>query len=460
MSRILRKTSLCLVLAAAACGEQVVDFAGSPPTGVTAADTDAPVVLSTDPADGATAVATNRKVLAVFGEPMDPASITSTSMTLKQGATLVASAVGYGTNAAVLSPAVALAPSTTYTATITTAAKDVDGNALAAPKTWTFTTGAGPDSTPPTIVSTSPANNETGVNVNHKISATFSKPMDPLSFTSTVFTLAQGTQGIAGAVPLTTATSTATFVPKAPLAPNTVYIAKVTTGARDLAGNSLATDSSWTFTTSACSLAPVALLSAASFAVLSGSTVTSTGQTIVTGNLGVSPGNAITGFGPGKINGAVFTGVGSAAGQAEADLTTAYNDAAARSLCPVTVAGNLGGQTLGPGLYKSTSSLAISSGDLTLDATGDPDAVFLFQMASTLTTTAGRAVVLAGGAKAGNVFWQVATSATLGTTTSFVGTILADQAITLNTGATLEGRALARISAVTLDSNAVTVPAR
>jgi hypothetical protein len=119
------------------------------------------------------------------------------------------------------------------------------------------------------------------------------------------------------------------------------------------------------------------------------------------------------------------------------------------------VAGNLGGQTLTPGLYKSTSSLEISSGDLTLDAQGDANAVFIFQMASTLTTTAGRQVILSGGAKAANIVWQVGSSATLGTTSVMKGNILALASITLTTGAALEGRALARTGAVTLDSNAV-----
>jgi hypothetical protein len=177
----------------------------------------------------------------------------------------------------------------------------------------------------------------------------------------------------------------------------------------------------------------------------------------VTGDLGVSPGTAVTGFPPGTIVGAQHAGDPTAA-QGVADLTTAYNDAAGRTLCAVTVAGNIGGQTLTPGLYKSTSSLEISSGNLTLDAQGDANAVFIFQMASTLTTTSGRQVTLSGGAKSTNVFWQVGTSATLGTTSAFQGTIMADQAITLNTGATLNGRALARIAAVTLDSNTIVKP--
>jgi hypothetical protein len=202
---------------------------------------------------------------------------------------------------------------------------------------------------------------------------------------------------------------------------------------------------------------PVALGATRAFVVLAGSTVTSTGATALTGDLGVSPGTAVTGFPPGTLTGTKHAADLTSA-QAMADLTTAYNDAAGRTVAPITVAGNLGGRTLRPGLYKSTSSLEISSGDLRLDAQGDPNAVFIFQMASTLTTTSGRAVVLIGGARASNVFWQVGSSATLGTTSAFKGTIMADQSITLNTGASLNGRALARIGAVTLAGNTVVTP--
>ncbi len=191
--------------------------------------------------------------------------------------------------------------------------------------------------------------------------------------------------------------------------------------------------------------------------MLGGSTVTNGGPTTIAGDLGVSPGTAVTGFPPGVVVGAEHAGDPTAA-QGIVDLVTAYDDAKGRTLCPVTVSGNLGGLTLTPGLYLSTSSLEISSGDLTLDAQGDSNAVFIFQMASTLTTTVGRQVILTNGAEAGNVFWQVGSSATLGASSIFDGTIMADQTITLNSGATLNGRALAHIGAVNLASNSIVGP--
>src|SRR5207249_2231254 len=200
--------------------------------------------------------------------------------------------------------------------------------------------------------------------------------------------------------------------------------------------------------------APVALGAAGSFAVLAASTVTNTGATTVNGDLGLSPGTAVTGFPPGTVNGTIHAG-DPAAAQAQLDLTTAYNDAAGRTVGAILVAGNLGGQTLTPGLYTSTSSLEVSSGDLTLDAQGDANAVFIFQMGSTLTTTVGRQVILSGGARAANVFWQVGSSATLGTGSVFKGNILALASITVTTGAAVEGRLLARTAAVTLDSNVI-----
>lgn len=200
---------------------------------------------------------------------------------------------------------------------------------------------------------------------------------------------------------------------------------------------------------------PVALGSDATFAVLAATTVTTIPTTTINGDLGVSPGNTVTGS-P-IVNGTLHLGDPTAA-QAQLDLTTAYNDAAGRTVNAITVAGNLGGQTLAPGLYKSATSLEISSGDLTLDAGGDPNGVWIFQMGSTLITTVGRQVILSGGAQAANVFWQVGSSATVGGSSVFKGIILADQSITMNTSATLEGRALARNGAVALDANTITIP--
>jgi hypothetical protein len=324
-------------------------------------------------------------------------------------------------------------------------------------KDSTKITSPGLDTTAPTVSSTNPTNGATGVAV---ITASFDEAMTVSTLTTSTFSVAgPGGAAVSGTISYNSSTNTARFTPASALAASTLYTATITVGAKDAAGNALAVNKVWTFTTSpapSAQIAPV-LGSTSTFVILAGSTVTSTGATALTGDLGVSPGTAVTGFPPGTYTGAKHAGDATSA-QAMADLTVAYNNAAGRTLAPVTVAGNLGGLTLPPGLYKSTSSLAISSGDLTLDAQGDASAVFIFQMASTLTTTSGRAVILAGGAKAANVYWQVGSSATLGTTTVFKGTIMANQSVTLGTGATLNGRALARIGAVTLAGNAVVLP--
>jgi hypothetical protein len=424
-------------------------------------DCTAPMVNSTVPGDTSTDVAINQNIAATFSEPMDPLTLTKISFTLSHANTTVAGVVTYAGTTATFNPAAALAPFTRYTARITTRAKDLSGNGLASNVVWSFTTGAAPDTQAPTITSTVPLNSATGVPASQTITATFSEAMNPSTINTTTFTLTGlGGAPVAGVVGYDVTSKITAFAPTTPLALNTVYTATITTGAKDLAGNGLASNAVWSFTTATATTgqAGVVLGSSGGFAVLAGSAVTSTGVTVVNGNLGVSPGTAVTGFGPGTLNGAMHAG-DSAAAQAELDLTTAYDDAAGRTLGAVTIAGNLGGLTLTPGLYKSTSSLEISSGDLTLDAQGDSNAIFIFQIASTLTTTSGRQVILSRGTKASNVFWQVASSAALGTSSVFKGTILADQSITLATGATLDGRALARIAAVTLEANTVTIPA-
>src|SRR2546427_8278414 len=180
---------------------------------------------------------------------MDPLTITPVTFTLKQGPTAVAGTVTYAGVTATFTPAGNLAPLTTFTATVTTGAKDLAGNALAANFVWSFTTGATPDTTRPTVSATVPANAATGVAISGKIAVAFSEAMDPLTITPVTFTLKQGTTAVAGTV--TYAGVTATFTPASALAPLTTFTATVTTGARDLAGNALATDFGWSFTTGA-----------------------------------------------------------------------------------------------------------------------------------------------------------------------------------------------------------------
>jgi ice-binding like protein len=200
--------------------------------------------------------------------------------------------------------------------------------------------------------------------------------------------------------------------------------------------------------------ASVPLGTADSFAVLAGSTVTNTGASVISGDLGVSPGTAATGFPPGTVSAGTVHGADAVAQQAQRDLVIAYNDAAGRSSTG-TISADLAGSTLTPGVYTSASSLGLS-GALTLDAQGNPNAVFVFQAGSTLTTGSGSRVLLIGGAQACNVFWQVGSSATIGTGSAFIGNVLALTSISLTTGATLNGRALARNGAVTLDTNTIT----
>ncbi|MDV7217344.1 ice-binding family protein [Streptomyces prunicolor] len=202
---------------------------------------------------------------------------------------------------------------------------------------------------------------------------------------------------------------------------------------------------------------PVPLGTATSFAVLAGSQVTNTGPSSITGDLGVSPGTAITGFPPGTVIGAMHS-ADAVALQAKSDLVTGYNNAAGQApdvtypTAPDPV--ELGGRTLDPGVYKAPISAGIT-GTLTLDAHGDPNAVWVFQIGSTLTTASGSNVSLVNGASPCNVYWQIGSSATLGTNSMFVGTIMAQESITVTTGTTIAGRALARTGAVTLDNNTI-----
>ena len=420
-----------------------------------------PTVLSVTPGNG---VCPSTAVTATFSEAMLASTIISpaTTFTLTgPGVTPVAGAVTYAASTATFTPTNPLAVSTLYTATITTGAQDLNGDALASNNVWTFTT-ASDACAPPTVVSVAPPDLAVGICPSTLVVATFSEAMNPFTINTTTFTLTgPGITPVAGTVTYVVSSYVATFTPTNPLALDTLYTATITTGAQDLAGDPLASNFVWTFTTSvtACQ-APVPLGSACSFGILGATPVVSnSGPTNVTGDVGIWPAASITGFPPGTITGSFHAG-DAVAMTAQGDLTTAYNYAAAAPGGAVLTA-DIGGETLAPGVYKTTSaqpSLGIT-GDLTLDGGGNSNGVWIFQIVSSLTTAATNSqVILTNGATAQNVFWQVGSSATLGTTTTFAGSIMAQASVTLGTGATLNGRALARTGAVTLLSNPVNVP--
>lgn len=316
--------------------------------------------------------------------------------------------------------------------------------------------------TPPTVVSVVPAGGATGICQGAVVTATFSKAMNPSTINTGTFKLAAGTTAVTGTVALDSTDKIATFTPSSLLALNTPYTATITTGAQDQFGIALAADFSWMFTTAAAACpGPIPIGPAGcGFGILAGSTVTNTSTvpapTNVSGDVGVWPGSAIVGFPPGLLTGTLHA-ADAVAQAAQGQLTTAYNTAAGKPV-GTHLPPDIGGQTLAPGVYTTVAQPTLGiTGDLTLDAGGDPNAVWIFQIASTLTTAAGKVNLINGG-QPKNVFWAVGSSATLGTGTTMAGNIMAQASITLNSGVTLNGRALARVGAVTLISDTVNVP--
>jgi Ice-binding-like/Bacterial Ig-like domain len=412
------------------------------------ASSDVPTVLMVVPQSNG--VGTNREIAVVFSQAMDPASINASTFLIAG----VTGTVTYDTTnkIAAFKPSTDLATDAMYNASITVGAKDVSGTPLAAPFDFSFTTRATTDTSAPFVVAVNVVAGATCVPQDQKIVATFDEQMDSLTINPSTFFIV----GVTSTVTYNVVTQMATLTPSANLAANTKYTLKVTAGATDM-GEVPVAPIQQTFTTGPCQGAgtqPIALCpNIGDFSVLAGSTVTNTGSTVVSGDVGLSPGTSVTGFPPGTANGTIHIADGAAA-LAQAALVAGYVDAAART-GGTPVAGDLVGRTLTTGIYTSTSSLA-NSGDLTLDAQGNPNAVFIFQIASTLTTGSGSHIVLANGAKACNVFWQVGSSATLGTNSVFKGNIMALASITITTGVNLEGRALAQTGAVTLDSDVIT----
>lgn len=487
-------------------------------TGATA-DLTAPTIISTVPASAAINVPTNQTITATFSKPMDPSTIvTSGTFTVAVagvGGAAVAGTVSYTGATATFKPTANLAASTQFTAKITAAAKDLSGNALGAgvaPNPWNFTTGTGPNTTAPTITFTSPANAATGVALNKTVNATFSTAMDPLTITAPgTFTLAvAGVNGAAvtGTVTYDSQTNIATFAPSANLTASTQYIATVTTSAKDLAGNALAAGlvpNPWNFTTGT-TVGPVGpnLASAAPFGAFGGGAgITNQGiNTVINGDIGTTGASTlVTGFhdaGPGciytetplnigTVNGSIDTApppptvacpsegtavTAAIANQAALDALAAFNNLSPASR-PGGIdpsAGQLGAQVLAPGIYKAAGGSYILTGsDLTLDAQGDINAIWVFQAASSLTVGAPgapRNIILVNGAQAKNVFWYVGSSATINAAGggTMVGTIIASAGVSFSTAGnvalvTLDGRALALNASVTMVNTVINVPA-
>lgn len=502
--------AMLLTAMAAGCGgggggggggkDPILGITIPPLTAATLTDLIRPRVTATIPANLAVNAPANRAITATFTEAMAPATITVTSFTVVDTTTpgaVVATSVTYNaaSKTAIFKHA-GLTIGDNYTATITTVATDVAGNALAGNQAalpaasnyiWTFTAIAA-DAVAPTITLTAPVNTATGVAINSSVNATFSKDMDPTTLCGTAnttvacpvasYTVVNTTLGgtnVAGTVSYVPSTRILTFVPTSNLPASTLFTATITVAAKDLAGNALvagAKPNPWTFTTGS-GLAPSAanLGTASSFGIMATAAITNTGAaTRINGDVSLEPGTS-NGLLPVQVNGTIHIN-DTVSHQARADLLAAYNSL--KALAPgVTVPGGqdlgaflppgsiLPAGTLAPGTYTSGSTMSVNT-PVTLDAGGDANAVWVFQIGSSVTTTTPIGnVVLANGAQAKNVFWVPTSDATIGVNTTFNGTIVAGRDATGQTGATINGRILAgaiTAGTIALDTNTVNVP--
>jgi hypothetical protein len=475
----------------------------------TAASTDVtrPTVSLTTPADAAVGVATNTAISASFSEDMAPATIDATTFTVTDTTlgTAVAGTVTYSVasrTATFVPTTLPMASNDVFTATIAATATDLAGNGLAgtlaalpaaSAHVWSFTTGALGDVTPPTVLLVSPANGSIGNCLTKVVTATFSEAMDPATISGTTFGVTAGGVAVAGDVTYDAAGLIATFVPTDPagFAPSTVFVVTVTIGAKDLAGNALAAPRTWGFTTGtlACT-PPVPLGFAATFGAFGGAAgVTNQGiQTVVQGDLGSTAAcTLVTGFHDAlhvytetPLNVAVVNGAINCAPpapgtpatlaiatQARIDAQAAYDQLAALPPGSDPGAGQLGGLVLVPGTYTSAAgTFDITTGDLTLDAQGDANAMWVFQSASALTVglnATPRHVLLVNGAQAKNVYWQVGSAARIEDGSAMVGTMIAPSGVTISTAgqtiqSTLTGRAISLTASVTMVNTTIVAP--
>jgi ice-binding like protein/Big-like domain-containing protein len=411
-----------------------------------------PTVMATVPLAAATNVGLVGPISATFSEEMAGATFDAATFLLTEAGVGIAGAVSYVSRTATFIPSEPLQVDAVHTATVKGSVTDSGGTALGVDWSWTFTTLDGK----PTVIGSTPLSTAPYISINDKLRATFSAPMNAATLSSTTFTVTQGETPVAGSVAYVLETSTATFTPSVAMAPGQPYTARISAAATDLNGRTLAPGFSWSFTTTSCSMLPVALGAASSFALLGGGGVSDTESSFVIGNVGVSPASNISGFAAGSIIGTTHANTQTAI-DAQAAFGLAYADALGRDAgCAATLNPQLGGQTLTPGLYRSPMALS-NSGTLILDAQGDADAVFIFQGGG-LTGLGGGGVQLVGGARAANVFWQLNASATL--SGDWVGTVMAMTSVSLQPATVLEGRALARNGLITLDACDVQLPAQ
>jgi ketosteroid isomerase-like protein len=477
------------------------------------ANAGAPRVTSTNPAGAAINVPVNQKIAATFSQAMDPATISASgTFTVAEtiSGTAVTGAIVYdaASNTAIFTPDSGLSVNTEFTATITTGAADLTGVAMGANFVWSFTTGLTADAVSPTITVTNPASAVLNVSLNKTINATFRKAMDPTTITNATFILAVagvGGASVDGTVTYDPNSQIATFTPVANLSAGTQYTATVSNLVMDLSGNALASGAApnpWTFTTGS-TLGPTlpnlgAISTFGSFG--GGAGITNTGtSTVINGDLGTTGASTlitgfhdagtgcnytITGANSGFVNGKIYTNVPPPTGmcpsegtavtfaiatQAASDALTAYNNLAGEPAGPDPGAGQLGGLTITPGTYTSAGgSFLITGSDLTLDAQGDANAIWVFQMATTLTVGAPgfpRSVILINGAQAKNVFWQVGSAATINAAGggTMAGTIIAPAGVTFSTAGnaaitTLNGRAIGLNASVTMVNTVINMP--
>jgi hypothetical protein len=438
-------------------------------------------ITSVETADGAELVAKNHKVVVSFIEDIVEAGLTFTVVGANESEVVGDTTYDAASNSVSFVPTSgAFSGSTLYTATIKTVVDGVVTNYYV----WSFTTSDESDLAPPVALVPSPANEGTGVPINGNVTALFNESLDPATVNDLSFTLTSGTVNalvsVAGSVSY--AQKLVSFNPTQDLVPETEYTATLTTYVKDLAGNSLTIDYTWTFMTGSNLAAgpdPVNLRTTGDFVILTKTGISTTGDTSITGDIGVSPAprTYITGFSDtfdssntystsiyviedGKIYAADMTPPTPAKmTTAISDMETAYT--AAAGVAPdytELYAGDISGETLVPGTYKWGTNVWIYD-DVTLN--GSANDVWIFQISGDLILANGQQVLLTGGAVSKNVFWQVAGGAgvSLGTTSVFEGVALAHKAIIVKTGAAVNGRLLGQ-TAVTLDNNAVTQPAQ